>query len=94
MPFFQSAINIDGLDSKDENRLMHIHIHLKSLLLFRSMSSSMSRVNLDRKQPDMLKWIVYIRQVSKLFLTFAKLKCQYVKGRGHIGSYDSLLCYL
>ena len=35
-----------------------------------------------------------IMQVSKLFFTVAKLKGQSVKGQYHIGSNDSLLCYL
>ena len=58
----------------------------------------MSRVNLDRKsiQADPTEQCgqCNIRQVSKLFYTFAQLKGQSLKGQGHIGSYDSLLCYL
>ena len=34
------------------------------------------------------------RQVSKLFFTVAKWKGPFFKGQGHIGSSDSLLCYL
>ena len=50
----------------------------------------MSRVNLDRKsiQSDLTEQCgqCNIRQVSKLFYTFAQVKGQSLKGQGHIGS--------
>ena len=79
---------------------MHKFIRLKWRFLLRSQSSSSQGSILAENEPEMTQWITkqsgqcIIRQVVKVYFSFAQLQGQFVKGQCQIGPYDSISNYL